>query len=573
MAPHASATAAALVYVAVAHGVAADTAVQCTAPNVEPNWPTYHVMNNVPRKADGTLSIRALNDANAIFYYKGLFHMMEQAGGGTWTHEISNDLVHWYTLQDALGPGLKNSSWDHSGPCDGTASFPAGQGEGPIIMYGPDCGDHMPPPSAPGADAETSIPPLGDFPRVAIARPADPSSPYLHDWVKTPGNPVTWGGGKPCSFPGRVWKSEVGDYWNMLCAFDGRSPWARYVSSDKALLKWKMASQQFTVPHGVGAAAGALFHPIPNPVPGGPTHMINGNTGTEFLLGTYDSKTETMNITSGHQNIESGHAYHWAAAGYAVDNPDPVATGKRLITVAWVSNRPSVMSLIRELSYDHKTDQLVSYPVAEYSALRNATFMEGKGMTLAKGALTTLPVPQSAGGAVDVSASFDVAALSGPAQDFGIVVRAPKGGTAGGVKISFSVLAPDASGVRVVHTTSGTSNLEPVKVMPGETLDVRVLVDRPLVEAFVMGGRAAAVSADTTFNVAQTSVHLFNSGTVPISASKVSAYGMGCGWAAEMPAPKGVYPRGRVHCDRRSADSRTAPCQRPFPLCVIAPLC
>lgn len=48
-----------------------------------------------------------------------------------------------------------------------------GQGEAPIIMYGPDCADG------------TGFPPisanrLGDYPRAAIARPADPSSPYLY---------------------------------------------------------------------------------------------------------------------------------------------------------------------------------------------------------------------------------------------------------------------------------------------------------------------------------------------------------------------------------------------------------
>ena len=56
--------------------------------------------------------------------YKGLWHVMNQAGGGNWTHAISNDLSHWYHLKDALGRGAKSSPWDHDGPCDGTLSFP-----------------------------------------------------------------------------------------------------------------------------------------------------------------------------------------------------------------------------------------------------------------------------------------------------------------------------------------------------------------------------------------------------------------------------------------------------------------
>ena len=43
---------------------------------------------------------------------------------------------------------------------------------------------------------------------------------------------------------------------------------------------------------------GALFHGVPN-AGGGITHMINANTGTTFLLGTYDAKRE---VYSTHQS-------------------------------------------------------------------------------------------------------------------------------------------------------------------------------------------------------------------------------------------------------------------------------
>ena len=88
-----------------------------------PSWPTYHIINNVTKHADGHLSVEPLNDANAIFLYKGIYHVMNQAGGGNWTHAVSNDLVHWKHIDDALGRGSGNE-WDEQGPCDGTASFP-----------------------------------------------------------------------------------------------------------------------------------------------------------------------------------------------------------------------------------------------------------------------------------------------------------------------------------------------------------------------------------------------------------------------------------------------------------------
>ena len=122
---------------------------------------------------------------------------MNQAGGGNWTHAVSNDLVTWKRVRDALGRGPKNSSWDHSGPSDGTASFPRGSlGPAPVILYGPDCADKQKKTEQPDMVDRVD---LGDFPRMGVARPADPTSPFLLDWVKGPVNATFVG--PPCSFP------------------------------------------------------------------------------------------------------------------------------------------------------------------------------------------------------------------------------------------------------------------------------------------------------------------------------------------------------------------------------------
>ena len=52
----------------------------------------YHIVNNITEK-NGVLTAGHLNDANGVFKYKGLYHVMNQAGGGNWTHAISSDLV------------------------------------------------------------------------------------------------------------------------------------------------------------------------------------------------------------------------------------------------------------------------------------------------------------------------------------------------------------------------------------------------------------------------------------------------------------------------------------------------
>ena len=81
--------------------------IQCTSAAERPNWPTYHFFNNI----SANLKMEALNDANAVFQYKGLYHVMLQAGGGNWTHGVSSDMVRWFTLPDALNRDSK-IPWD-----------------------------------------------------------------------------------------------------------------------------------------------------------------------------------------------------------------------------------------------------------------------------------------------------------------------------------------------------------------------------------------------------------------------------------------------------------------------------
>eukprot|EP00041_Stephanoeca_diplocostata_P017920 m.370352 g.370352 ORF g.370352 m.370352 type:complete len:629 (+) comp20858_c0_seq34:199-2085(+) len=526
---------------------------ECTPASEEPNWPTYHVMNNVTKDpVTGKLSMEKLNDANAIFEYKGIYHVMCQAGGGNWTHAVSNDLVRWFRVQDALGRGDKDSTWDRFGPCDGTASFPgASQGEAPIIMYGPDCADG------------TGFPPisahrLGDYPRAAIARPADPSSPYLLQWIKGPSNATF--NGEPCSFPGKVWKSSVGDRFNMLCSphWTGNwgSVWARYESTDPNLLTWTLAdanisnfmpSQHNNTP--IDAASGAMFNEIPNAPPGGPTHMVNAIEGQAFWVGTYDETTEYFTITGdamqyidigGGGGAFSGGSAHWAATSNSFANK-PRGSDNRLLWVAWVSNNPNVLSLIREVSFDAAVNHLVSRPVAEYDSLHNATFVRpGTAVSLEPGSTKQMPIDESAGGALDVSVSFDVHSLSPTTglSRFGVAVRAPASGVEGAAQNVHFVVSPvNPDGSRNV-TVNGTINMIPNKgapypchrnqcpsrstrVLRGETLDVRILVDRSVVEVFVMGGRIAWVHADPLFNETKTAVHLYNDGAHVVAASNV----------------------------------------------------
>lgn len=500
----------------------------CDQVQASQQFPSYHLMNNLTRRSDGSLELEGLNDANAIFQYKGVLHVMCQGGGSKtssgdsvgWTHAVSEDMVHFRHLKPAL-VSTASSSWDNKmGPCDGTVSFPdlghgPFNGSVPLIIYGPDC-------NQPGDEIELRAGSnAGDVPRMEPATPADPTDALLRDWVKTEGGPMAFEG-TPCSFPGRVWRSKVGAYFNMLCSWNGLSNaglgWSRYTTTDPTLMRgWRMADQNFTDTPVLAnwSQSGAMFSRIPNTdaTAGGPTHMLDANNGSGFWLGRYDAQTEKFHVDvgAGLQQLDNGPAYGWAATGNA--GPDPDAEIGRLLTIGWYWPLP-YLSQVREISYDHGTRQLVTNPIPEYDKLRTGTVFERRSVgKLAPKEVHTLPVPATQAGAVDVLLSLNVSTWA--ADDtaaFGLNRSCSRGCEP--FIVLFDVGAADADGDRTVRVSTpnkvpgtpapncaghygiphgcepGTPR-ESVRVLRGEALSARFMVDGPLMEVFVQGGRMA----------------------------------------------------------------------------------
>ena len=123
------------------------------------------------------------------------------------------------------------------------------------LADGPDCNQPINRPGAAGLRHGRGRVGLGDAPRVEVALPADPSDPTLRTWVKQMPGPVRFDGA-PCSFPGHVWKSENGKYWNMVCAYNGVHPWARFTSHTPTLMEWKLADACFTCKLDLGMLPG-----------------------------------------------------------------------------------------------------------------------------------------------------------------------------------------------------------------------------------------------------------------------------------------------------------------------------
>ena len=393
-------------------------------------------------------------------------------------------------------------------------------GSTPVILYGPDCASPLPPPKPPPSPPTVG---LGDAARVEPATPADPSDPLLREWVKTQPGPVVFDG-VPCSFPGRVWKSQVGAYWNMLCAYDGsgKGPWARYSSTDPALMTWKLADLDFTNVHG-GAAAGALFHALPGAptaAEGGPTHMISASGGAAVYLGTYDPTTEKLNVTSKVAQGTGGDGA-WAAVG--TNGPDPTSDGGRVLTTSWINGGQngigagSALSLVRDLRYERSTGILLARPTPELDLLHNLTVLDGQplGTVAATNGTKPLPYPGAVGGTSDTTVTIAVPTANKTGQSFGIAVRTAPGtlAHAGGVvhimvspvdpktgqrrtSFGFGAFAEDGARSPWDEVTGSRrpevalSGFGTFPVLPGEDLTIRVLVDRNIAEAFVQGGKS-----------------------------------------------------------------------------------
>ena len=220
-----------------------------------------------------------------------------------------------------------------------------------------------------------------------------------------------------------------------------------------------------------------------------------------------------MTVTDKTPQITVTGSYGWAAAGN--DGPDPDNDTGRLLTAAWVTSKPSSISLLRELKWDPKSKQLVSALAPEYTKLHNGTFTVPKG-AIKPGATVAAPIPAPSAGTLDLLYSFTP---DKAATQFGVSVKS------GTVVVLVESVVPDNSGgfdVNISFVATGTSkgfnHGEPaaskiIKVLQGETIDLRLLIDRPVVEIFVNDGRASHVAVNDYFQSNTTAIAAFNKGT------------------------------------------------------------
>ncbi len=370
------------------------------------------------------------HDANAIFQYKGQWHVMHQANWTDWAHLVSSDLVKWTRIPSALSP---NGDWD------GSLTLLDGK---PVIMYDcyniPDC---LPlnKTTTNGYHTEISAPRLGDPPHVGVAWPVDLADPNLTSWAKDPHNPIAFPGMRGgFAGPSNLWHGPGGET-NMAMAL-GRSV-ARFETTDERLHNWTVADPKF-LPYGANnghGTTGMMFFPLPTSnvassealgAPSGSlTHMLGGIwsdhtdpflVGTPFfVLGRYDNSTGDFTNTTEAQPLDSGKTVIWSTVGQVEDG--------RTLHLGWFNfgaGNANCLTVPREVNYDPKLQKLLALPIREIATLRGASL-----------ASITTPLSVPAG-------SSHPLVTSGTSFDFESAVSLPTPGT----RVSFTLAVLAASG-------------------------------------------------------------------------------------------------------------------------------
>jgi hypothetical protein len=182
------------------HGVPLPLACQ---PNEEqPMLPTFHIIGNVTKHPDNSLTVEAINDCSGVTFYQGIWHVWHQCCQSHWDHVISKDLVNWQRLPPPIQP-VTTRTWD------GSITLLPKEDGGPLILYDAEDGK-----LGEGFHDPNGVPVgSGDRPVLGVARLADPEDKYLQTWTRVDNNPVVFQGA-PGAFPGQVWKND--QHWNFV---------------------------------------------------------------------------------------------------------------------------------------------------------------------------------------------------------------------------------------------------------------------------------------------------------------------------------------------------------------------
>jgi sucrose-6-phosphate hydrolase SacC (GH32 family) len=512
--------------------------------------PRYHVPVAAPA-----------GDVNALFGADGHTHLMHSG----WAHWVSADAgVHWRRLPPPTGL---------TGGMDGSLSFVGGRA---VVLY--DCTSvaHCKPANVSGGVGAAS----GDPPIIGVARPSNSSDALLTNWSRAGSNPITVHdtAGRPVTTgfagPSNLWQptTAAGGGTTEMTMITGAQSTGLFRTNDSSLHSWTLVNPAFYSARGGG---GGLFFPLPGKGGGGsrngsttaPTHLLQVDVpgqpdgASTFALGRVVADTFVVDNSSSSSSISQldGGGFLFAQIGAIADAAAAAgassSSADRLMIAGWMSIA-RVISVVRELSYDSVSRQLLSYPIAELASLRtaaplaahaNVTVAPGATLELISGGASSADVEIELSGLLENSSSnatVGIGVLGGTKRDhagrIGLVFEVQltssgSGGAAAERRVSVSgVCSKPAKGKTTpVHCVAcpATSFLLP---LGQDTLSLRVLVDRTAVEFFAGDGRiACSGSVARVPEEASTGVSIVNtmdagSPARAVAVSKATVWGMSC---------------------------------------------
>ena len=426
-------------------------------------------------------------DSNGCFYANGRYHLMylynRNGVGFCWGHLSSKDLVHWRHHPDSIGPG------DGDEGCFSGGGFVDDDGTA-YLSYWMLWGDKG----------------------IGIAKSADR---HYDRWQKLDANPVIksteWGitettredGSKliyGSADPTNIWKKD-GKYYilagNLLVLNKyGRKPDSpEDMKGDRLYLlesedienwtykgvfyqrnpEWTEDSEDNMCPS---------FLPLPSSPDGGQPsgkHLllfISHNKGCQYYVGDYDTKNDRF-LPNNHGRMS------WVDNTYFAPEALVDAQGRQIMW-AWLTDNPGgeaqrgwsgVYGLPRSL-WLGADGTLRMRPVKELAMLRcgEKTWSD---ITMADGEAKTLD------GVVGDSCELEITIDSATAKQYGVKVRA----SAGFEEETLLYYDADARQLCFDSTRSGTSGRRALEKAPfdlkdGETLTLRVFVDKSVVEIY-----------------------------------------------------------------------------------------
>ena len=303
----------------------------------DPHRPQYHYVNPEGR----------LNDPNGLCYWKDRWHLFYQAYPPEdprqhWGHAVSRDLIHWEDLPYCIYP-------DPEECCYSGATFV--EDDRVIAMY------H-------GTKAGNMV--------------ATSSDPMLLNWTKIPGNPVipmpTSKDKSPYSvFDPCIWKSN-GKYYSLSAgqSWDGpggQTTAADYLFESDDLSNWRylhpfVEGDRYTRVGDDGACP--YFWPI------GDKHILlffSHTSGGQYLLGHYDEERQKFVVSNG----EKFNFGPYGPGGVHAPSATPLGDGSVIVIFNMNPAKPcdgwdQIMSLPRKLTLQDN-DVLVQ-PVGDIPSLR-----------------------------------------------------------------------------------------------------------------------------------------------------------------------------------------------------------